>query len=68
MVETLRQAIEHWLRKYGPEPGPPPGSIMDGLVALHREELPNVAVETLSERTEEIVVAFGAGWRREALG
>lgn len=67
-METLRQAIEHWLRKYGPEPGPPPESIMDALVALHREELPDVAAEALSERTEEIVVAFGAGWGREALG
>ena len=27
-----------------------------------------MAAEALSERTEEIVVAFGAGWRREALG
>lgn len=68
MVETLRQAIEHWLRQYGPEPWAPPGSLVDALVALHREELPNVTAEALSERTEEIVVAFGAGWRREALG
>ena len=68
MVETLRQAIEHWLRKYGPEPGPPPGSIVDALLALHREELPDVAEEVLSQRAEEIVVAYGAGWRRDALG
>ena len=68
MVETLRQAIEHWLHQYGPEPGPPPGSIVDALVALHREELPDATAEALSERAEEIVVAFGAGWRREALG
>ena len=69
MVDTLRrQAIEHWLHQYGPEPGLPPGSIMEALVALHREELPDVAPEALSGRTEEIVVAFGAGWRREALG
>src|SRR5712691_5137475 len=68
MPETLPQAIERWLHQYGPEPWPPPRSVVDALVALHREELPDVAAEVLSQRTEEIVVAFGAGWRRDALG
>lgn len=69
MAETWEQAIAYWLHKYGPEgAGPPPEHIVEALLALCGEELPEVAEDALHQRAEEIVVAYGMGWRRTNLG
>jgi hypothetical protein len=37
-VETLEQAIEHWLQHYGPLPDQPPEAVRETLVALYKQE------------------------------
>src|SRR3989442_320887 len=75
-MATPEQEIERWLQHYAP-----PDQLLDEarqtLLALYKEEVPDLEKTRLARHTpdigpadiaEEIVVAFGVGWRRWPLG
>ena len=75
-MATQEQELDRWLHHYAP-PDQPLESMRETLLTLYQEEAPDLEMARLAGRrpeivvaevAEEIVVAYGAGWRRYPQG